>query len=99
MKLEDKMLKRDLLEEAKSRFIAQLESQSNVCAYVNLQGELVISRPLSVSEAIGDTGREDFPIIRGKEVLMQAVYRGAIGQAFTAEMMGPADAKPQCRIG
>jgi uncharacterized protein (DUF4213/DUF364 family) len=49
-----------------------------------MQGELVISRPLSVSEAIGETGRDDFPLIRGKEVLMQAVYRGAIGQAFTA---------------
>ena len=48
----------------------------------------MISRPLSVSEAIGDTGREDFPIIRGKEVLMQAVYRGAVGQAFTAAKGG-----------
>jgi len=84
MKREDKMVKRDLLEEAKSRFIALLESQSNACASVNLRDELVLSRPLSVSEAIGDTGRDDFPLIRGKEVLMQAVYRGAVGQAFTA---------------
>jgi uncharacterized protein (DUF4213/DUF364 family) len=88
MKHEDKMLKGDLLQEAKSRFIAELGSQSNPLASVNLQGELVISRPLSVSEAIGETGREDFPIIRGKEVLMQAVYRGAVGQAFTAAKGG-----------
>ncbi len=81
-------MKRDLLEEAKSRFIALLESQSNACQSVSLQGELVISRPLSISEAIGDTGRDDFPLIRGKEVLMQAVYRGAIGQAFTAARGG-----------
>jgi uncharacterized protein (DUF4213/DUF364 family) len=88
MKLEDKILKRDLLEEAKGRFIAMLESQSNACESVNLQGELVIIRPLSVAEAIGETGRDDFPIIRGKEVLMQAVYRGAVGQAFTAAKGG-----------
>ena len=81
-------MKRDLLQEAKSRFIAKLESQSNFCGAVNLQDELVVSRPLNVPEAIGETGREDFPIIRGKEVLMQAVYRGAVGQAFTAAKGG-----------
>ncbi len=82
------MSKRDLLEEAKSRFIALLKLQSNACQSVSLQDELVISRPLSVSEAIGNTGRDDFPLIRGKEVLMQAVFRGAIGQAFTAASGG-----------
>jgi len=84
MKHEGKMLKRDLLVEAKSRFIAKLESQSNVSGSVSLRDDLVVSRPLSVAEAIGETGRDDFPLIRGKEVLMQAVYRGAVGQAFVA---------------
>jgi uncharacterized protein (DUF4213/DUF364 family) len=88
MKLGDKILKKDMLEEAKNRFIALLESQSNACQSVNLRDELVLSRPLSVSEAIGETGREDFPLIREKEVLMQAIYRGAIGQAFTAARGG-----------
>jgi len=82
------MKKRDLLEDAKSRFIAELALQNNVCTSVNLRDELVISRPLSVSEAIGETDRKDFPIIRGKEVLMQAVYRGAVGQAFVAAKGG-----------
>ncbi len=77
------MKKKELLQEARSRFI-KLLSQSNDCTPVDLRDELVISRPLSVSEAIGDTGRDDFPLIRGKEVLMQAAYRGAVGQAFTA---------------
>lgn len=81
-------MKRDLLQEAKSRFIELLSSQSDVCTSVSLLGELVISRPLSVSEAIGDTGRDDFPLFREKEVLMQAVYRGAVGQAFTAASGG-----------
>jgi uncharacterized protein (DUF4213/DUF364 family) len=78
------MEKRDLLLVAKGRFIKMLSTQSDVCSPVDLRDELVISRPLSVSEAIGDTGRDDFPLIRGKEVLMQAAYRGAFGQAFTA---------------
>jgi len=84
MRHEYKMLKRDMLVEAKSRFIAKLESQSNVSGSVSLRDDLVVSRPLSVAEAIGETGRDDFPLIRGKEVLMQAVYRGAVGQAFVA---------------
>ncbi|MCK9567090.1 MAG: DUF364 domain-containing protein [Methanothrix sp.] len=78
----------DLLQEAKRCFIAELESQSNSCGAVNLQDELVVIRPLNAAEAIGEAGREDFPIIRGKEVLMQAVYRGAVGQAFTAASGG-----------
>jgi uncharacterized protein (DUF4213/DUF364 family) len=78
------MAKRDLLEEAKIRFISELEAQSKVGCSVSLLDEVVASRPLSAVEAIGDTGRDDFPILRGKEVLMQAVYKGSAGQAFTA---------------
>ena len=82
------MEKRNLLLEAKGRFMKMLSTQSDVCSPVDLRDELVISRPLSVSEAIGDTGRDDFPLIRGKEVLMQAAYRGSFGQAFTAAKGG-----------
>ena len=82
------MEKRDLLLEANSRFMKMISSQSDVSSPVDLRDELVISRPLSVSEAIGDAGRDDFPLIRGKEVLMQAAYRGAFGQAFTAAKGG-----------
>jgi len=77
------MAKRDVLLEAKSRLIEELQSQINN-SHMDLSDEVVISRPLSASEAIGDTGRDDFPILRGKEVLMQAVFRGAIGQAFSS---------------
>ncbi|RQW80894.1 MAG: hypothetical protein EHM14_03130 [Methanothrix sp.] len=82
------MARRDLLQEAKSRFIAELEAQSSVGGSVNLMDEVVVSRPLSAVEAIGDTGRDDFPILRGKEVLMQAVYKDSVGQAFTAAKGG-----------
>jgi len=71
--------------EAKRRFISGLDSwpdESN--RRIGLRDEVVVSSPLSSREAIGDPGRCDFPILRGKEVLMQAVYRGFAGQAFTS---------------
>lgn len=40
-------------------------------------------RALSPREAIGDTEKKDYPILTGKEVMIQAEYRGALGQAFT----------------
>lgn len=39
---------------------------------------------LSPEEAIGNTERKDYPILDGKEVMLQAEYKGAIGQAFTS---------------
>jgi uncharacterized protein (DUF4213/DUF364 family) len=77
------MARKDMLQDARRRFIELLQSQTNV-SHVDLQEEVVISRPLSAAEAIGNTRRDDFPIIRGKEVLMQAVYKGVPGQAFSA---------------
>lgn len=43
----------------------------------------VKARTLTVHEAIGDPEGEDFPLQKGKERLMEAVFRGARGQAFT----------------
>ena len=43
----------------------------------------VKARALSVEEAIGNPEADDFPIQKGKERLMQAEIRGALGQAFT----------------
>ena len=39
--------------------------------------------PLSVKDAIGTPEGQDFPIQKGKEKLMDAVFRGVHGQAFT----------------
>jgi uncharacterized protein (DUF4213/DUF364 family) len=72
----------DLLQEAKRRFIAELESRDCGCKYLN--AEVVVSSQLNAREVLGDPGRDDFPLLRGKEVLMQAVYGGSVGQAFTA---------------
>lgn len=49
-----------------------------------LDQEIVITgRALSVEEAIGNPQRQDFPIVKGKEKLMQAEFKGFKGQAFT----------------
>jgi uncharacterized protein (DUF4213/DUF364 family) len=38
---------------------------------------------LSVKQAIGSPKRQDFPILQGKEVMIEAQFRGSCGQAFT----------------
>ncbi len=43
----------------------------------------VKARALSVEEAIGNPEADDFPLMKGKERLMQAEIDGACGQAFT----------------
>jgi hypothetical protein len=40
---------------------------------------------LSAVEAIGNPEHNDYPIIKGKEVMVEAVFEGARGQAFTDE--------------
>lgn len=74
----------DLLGEARKRFIAELEKHAVEDSQA-LKEEIVVSGPLSSSQAIGDPGRDDLPIMRGKEVLVQAVFRGCAGQAFSAD--------------
>lgn len=51
----------------------------------NLLGQeiTITGRALSVEEAIGNPKRQDYPIVKGKEKLMQAEFKGAKGQAFT----------------
>ena len=51
----------------------------------DLLGEeiFVSARVLSTEEAIGDPEGDDFPLQHGKERLMEAVFHGARGQAFT----------------
>jgi len=40
---------------------------------------------LSAEEALGAPEEQDYPIQRGKEVMMQAVFRDSAGQAFSRE--------------
>jgi hypothetical protein len=43
----------------------------------------ITARGLSSQEAIGNPEETDYPILKGKEKMMEAVFRGAKGQAFT----------------
>lgn len=43
----------------------------------------ITCRSLSSEEAIGTPERQDFPILTGKDVMIQAEFRGFRGQAFT----------------
>lgn len=74
----------DMLQEARRRFIAEMERCQGT-KYRDLKAEIVVSSPLSSLEAIGNPDRDDFPILRGKEVLVQAVYGGTAGQAFSPD--------------
>ncbi|MBW1823622.1 MAG: hypothetical protein JRI87_03510, partial [Deltaproteobacteria bacterium] len=53
----------------------------------NLSGRnvSVSCRTLSAIEAIGTPEDEDYPIIKGKERVVEAVFEGVRGQAFTDE--------------
>jgi hypothetical protein len=52
-----------------------------------LEGERVTTnmRPLKPEEAIGRPMRNGYPLLHGREVLIQAELRGAVGHAFTDE--------------
>jgi hypothetical protein len=45
----------------------------------------VTCKALSVEEAIGKPDQDDYPIIKGKEVMIEATFFQARGQAFTDE--------------
>lgn len=45
----------------------------------------VHGRVLKSSEAIGEPQRKDFPLIKGKESMVEAEFQGCKGQAFTDE--------------
>lgn len=44
---------------------------------------MISARPLMFKEAIGEPVRKDFPLIKGKEFLIEAMFRQSKGQAFT----------------
>ncbi|CEP66373.1 Protein of unknown function DUF364 [Moorella glycerini] len=53
----------------------------------HLSGEeeikVVSARPLTPEEAIGRPERRDFPLLKGKESMIQASFKDACGQAYT----------------
>lgn len=49
---------------------------------------IIEARGLSPKEAIGETSRKDYPILAGKEIMLEAEYMGSKGQAFTSAPSG-----------
>ena len=71
--------KTGVLEQARTRFrqIAEKESLFNVEVSI-------LAKPLTPEEAIGDPGRRDFPIIIGKERVVEAMQDAERLSAFIA---------------
>jgi len=61
------------------------EKFERIVAENDLLDETVVIRakPLTPKEAIGNPEGNDFPILKGRERMMQAEFRGSFGQAFT----------------
>jgi hypothetical protein len=67
------------LERIKAQFASLVEQNG----LLEEEVQVVSARPLSPEEAIGSPDRRDFPLLKGKEVMIQAVFRGDLGQAYT----------------
>lgn len=67
-----------ILEEAREKFSA-------IVATHKLGGETVrvTVGPLSPDQAIGNPRRQDFALLGGREVMIEAQFKGSFGQAFT----------------
>lgn len=72
------MTSEELFTTLKSRFIEVLKTNG-----IEKEPVQVTCRSLSPEEAIGTPGRQDFPILSGRDVMIQAEFRGCRGQAFT----------------
>ncbi len=69
-----------LLEEAMDKFRKIIEKRGLIDSSINVR-----MHPLKPKEAIGKPARDDYPILKGREVLIEADFMGSKGQAFTDE--------------
>lgn len=72
------MVQNSILEKVRSAFEEIVISNSMMQEEVSVKAKV-----LSVQDAIGNPLRQDYPLVKGNEKLMQAEFKGAIGQAFT----------------
>jgi len=69
----------DFYEDIKERFFNLIKDKN----LMSLKVQIVSARPLTPQEVIGRPERNDFPLLKGKEVMIQANFKGSLGQAFT----------------
>lgn len=77
------MTKKELFDLIIEKFTALPEVQAILDEKVEIK-----AKSLTPEEAIGNTERKDYPILTGKDVMIEAEYKGVSGQAFTS---APAD--------
>ena len=66
-------------QEIKEKFCQLIKGNDIWSSRVNV----VNVRTLTPQEVIGNPERDDFPLLKGKEVMIQADFKRSIGQAFT----------------
>lgn len=72
------MNEKDFYRELKARFAALISEHGLLEETVSLR-----AKALTPEEAIGITKRKDYPILTGRDVMVQAQCGGCLGQAFT----------------
>lgn len=70
-----------LLDVSKEMFI-QLLLENNL---MDDEVEIISAKTLTPFQAVGKPERDDYPILKGKEVLVEATFKGDKGQAYTDE--------------
>ena len=70
-----------LLENSKIKFL-QILLENDL---LNEEIEIISAKTLTPFQAIGEPERDDYPILKGKEVLVEATFKGSKGQAYTDE--------------
>lgn len=69
----------DVLEKTRQEIIKIMKEKD----WDNELVDILSARPLGALEAIGVPERDDYPILKGKEVMIEAIFKGAKGQAYT----------------
>lgn len=69
----------DFYNDIKERFFNLIKEKN----LMSLKVEVVSARTLTPQEVIGKPERDDFPLLKRKEVMLQADFKGSLGQAFT----------------
>lgn len=71
----------NLLDNSKKKFI-QILIDNNL---MNEEIEIISAKTLTPYQAVGVPERDDYPILKGKEVLIEATFKNSKGQAYTDE--------------
>jgi hypothetical protein len=72
-----------ILDQAKKRFSALVHELG-----LGEQNVQITVATLSSQEAIGNPNRDDYALLEGKEVMIEAQFQGSFGQAFTDRPQG-----------